>query len=353
MTRVRKNSRIRRPRNAKAFTLVELLVVIAIIGVLVALLLPAVQAARESARRTTCKNNLKQWGLAFQMYHDTKKEFPSGAYSGEGSMWSYYILPHLEQTALSDTATVEEDLSVSGKNFQWAHPGPYTREEILSDPAYRNIVLCETVLPVARCPSAGLPDHQYDASTWNWHVMNRVPASYLGSASGLITNQHDKDDEYVEMGTLDGVLFAVSRIQMEHILDGTSNTMLLGEAVHDIEAQYRSGGSAEAGLGNRKDHWYFGADDIDGSGGPNAARDLSECLGSTAVPINYQKEYPSHTVCSKPSSKECQMTQLAFGSEHPGGAQVLRCDGSVEFFTGSIDPRIWSDLATRESQVLE
>jgi type II secretory pathway pseudopilin PulG len=67
------------------------LVVIAIIGVLVALLLPAIQAAREAARRAQCQNNLKQIGLAFQMHHDVMKRFPPGAVSGEGSMWSYYL----------------------------------------------------------------------------------------------------------------------------------------------------------------------------------------------------------------------------------------------------------------------
>src|SRR5688572_17224372 len=88
----------------RAFTLVELLVVIAIIGILIALLLPAIQAARESARRSQCSNNLKQMGLAIQLHHDTKGTFPTGR-NGTKQMslsWAYFLLPHMEENAIHD-----------------------------------------------------------------------------------------------------------------------------------------------------------------------------------------------------------------------------------------------------------
>ncbi len=91
-------------RRARGFTLVELLVVIAIIGVLVALLLPAIQAARESARRSECMNHLKQIGLAIQNHHDAKKQYPMGR-NGRNSMsvsWAYFLLPQIEEPALYD-----------------------------------------------------------------------------------------------------------------------------------------------------------------------------------------------------------------------------------------------------------
>ena len=97
-------------RQRTAFTLVELLVVIAIIGILIALLLPAVQSAREAARRTQCANNLKEIGLSIHEYHDSKKELPPSAITEHKASWAVFILPYLEQEALCN----EWDI---GRNF--------------------------------------------------------------------------------------------------------------------------------------------------------------------------------------------------------------------------------------------
>jgi prepilin-type N-terminal cleavage/methylation domain-containing protein len=344
------NGMPRATKDRNGFTLVELLVVIAIIGVLVALLLPAVQAAREAARRSQCQNNLKQLGLASQMAHDAKGYFPVGAASGEGSMWSYYILPYIEAAAAQARMKVGEN---TGGNFQWAYNGTYSRSAIEGNKDYANIILCETPFQVFRCPSANLPEHQFNMSTnAGWLVMERAPASYIGSASGLLTNQNIRDANQIKMGSLDGVLFALSKIGIKHVIDGTSNTMLIGEALHDSAAVDKKGGSAESGLGGYKDHWALGADDIDGTGGPPQAGDLSEALGSTAVPINYQNQFPIGEGCPVPgiTAADCQMIQLAFGSAHTGGTQVLRCDGSAELINEGIDALVWRDMATRDSQ---
>lgn len=338
-------------RGRKAFTLVELLVVIAIIGVLVALLLPAIQAAREAARRSQCQNNLRQIGLALQMHHDTFGKFPQGAVPPEGSMWSYYIMPFIEQQNAQNIMNIGEG---GGDNFQWAHPGPYTEDQIRSNPSYINIVAVETRIPSFQCPSNAIPENgQYDISSDNWHVVARQPGSYLGNASGLEVNQNTSR-EYVPgqdltMVHLDGVLFARSEIEMKHITDGTSNTMLVGEALHDVEAQARVGGvEREHELGDHKDHWYFGSDDID------IDNDLSEALGSTGVPMNYQNNFIGQDPCDgREGSPDCQRLQLSFSSAHPGGFQMVRCDGSVEFLGEDIDPIEWRDLATRASQVIE
>lgn len=335
------------PRVRMAFTLVELLVVIAIIGVLVALLLPAVQAAREAARRSQCQNNMKQLGLAAQMYHDTHKEFPVGAASGEGSMWSYYMLPYIEAAAAQARMNVAE---AGGKNFQWAYSGPYT-DANLQTPEFGNIVLCETPFAVFRCPSAGLPEHQYNASTHSWIVMRRSPGSYIGNATGLVFNQNTANGG-IKMAEMDGVLFALSKIAIKHVLDGTSNTLLIGEALHDAESVEKLGAAAEDANGSYKDHWMLGSDDLDGTGGANAARDPSEAMGSTAVPMNYQSQFPTGNGCTGIDAADCQRIQLAFGSAHPGGAMLLRCDGSVEFGNDGIDTKVWSDLGTRDSQIL-
>jgi prepilin-type N-terminal cleavage/methylation domain-containing protein len=329
------------------FTLVELLVVIAIIGVLVALLLPAVQAAREAARRSTCQNNLKQIGLALQMHHDAKGYFPTGAASGEGSMWSYPLLPYLEQNGAVSISKVGEGAS---GNFNWASSAPYDSATIGSDPGSRNIILCEIPFQVFRCPSASLPEAQADVSTQNWIVMKRSPASYLGSATGFLLNQNTfGNTSKAYMGDLDGVLFALSKISIKHVLDGTSNTMIVGEAVHDVDAQ-AAASKREATAGDKKDHWMIGSDDVDGTGGSNAARDPSECLGSTAVPPNFQQGVVGSAVCANSSSADCQKLQLAFGSTHPGMTQIVHCDGSAAVVNDEVDPIVWRDLATRDSE---
>jgi len=335
-------------RSCRAFTLVELLVVIAIIGILVALLLPAVQAAREASRRSQCMNNLKQLGLGLQMYHDTEESFPIGAAMGEGSMWTYYILPYLEETSAFALMNVAE---AAGKNYQWAHPGPYTEQQIANDPVYRNLLLCGMPFAVFRCPSAGLPEYQYSAHAGNWLIMRRSPASYLGCASGLVTNQNVRDSKGIKMGDLDGVIFSNSRIAMRHITDGTSKTVIASEAVHDTASVDAIGNQPESAAGNKKDHWTLGSDDIDGLGGPSAGLDPSEGLGSTAVPINYQNRFLGVVGCGGLSGEDCQKLQLAYGSMHPGIADVLRCDGSVESMSEDVDEIVWRDLGTRASQL--
>jgi prepilin-type N-terminal cleavage/methylation domain-containing protein len=335
-----------RPR-AAGFTLVELLVVIAIIGLLVALLLPAVQSAREAARRSQCLNNLKQLGLALQMYHDQAKRFPTGAVMGEGSMWSYYILPYLEETSAFGMMTVGEG---DKGNFQWAHEGPYTQADVVGDPAYRNLVLCETPFQVFRCPSLGLPEHQYTAQGGGWLVMGRSPASYIACATGLVSDQNVRY-KGIRMANLDGSIFPESHIAVKQITDGTSQTLLVGEAVHDAASVEQLGNKAEPQMGDRKDHWALGSDDIDGIGGPNAGFDPSEGHGSTAVPINFQKQFAGVVGCGGLSNADCQKLQLAFGSAHPGGAQFARCDASADFISEAVDSIVWRDLGTRAGQL--
>ncbi len=323
-------------RSFLGFTLVELLVVIAIIGVLVALLLPAVQAAREAARRSQCSNNSKQTGISLHLYHGTFERFPIGAAPGEGSMWTYHIMPYIEQENVQNLMTIGEG---AAGNFQWAHPGPYTKEDLTSNPSFRNLIAVETPISIFQCPSNAIPvGGQYDVSSDNWHVMARQPSSYLGSASGIALNQ------YSGMTDLDGVLFGNSEVAFKDIEDGTSHTLLVGEALHDVAEQERIGANREQRTGDHKDHWYFGSDDID------INNDLSEALGSTAVPINYRGEPGGGPPCENARRPPCQLFQLSFSSNHPDGIEALLCDGSVTFISESIDSIVWQDMATRASQ---
>lgn len=343
-------------KTKSGFTLVELLVVIAIIAMLVSLLLPAVQSAREAARRSQCSNNLKNIGLAILNYESANEVLPRGANLGEGSMWTAYILSFMEDESLWDLMTIGEGARVgggstkvnAGGNYQWAHPGPYDSAQIGNNLTFRNIVACETLIPTFRCASASLPEYQHDVSSDNWHVMKRVPGSYVGCASGLRVNQN------APRGLLstDGVLFGLENsvpggeVKLKQIEDGTSKTILVGEALHDVVAQIEYGTVREAAIGDHKDIWYIGGDD------PDINNDVSEGLGSTAVPINLHRKSSEGCLDRELGPNYCQQLQIGFSSAHPGIVQVVNGDGSVSTVDEGIEPAIWSDMGTRSGQSL-
>jgi prepilin-type N-terminal cleavage/methylation domain-containing protein/prepilin-type processing-associated H-X9-DG protein len=197
----------------RAFTLIELLVVIAIIGVLIALLLPAVQKVRESANRIKCQNNLKQMGLALQSYHDGNGSFPPGYYynpphTGTGPFglntapgwgWAAYLLPYLEQEPLA-------------RMFDFQVGLEQTR--------YENVRT--TVLSVFKCPSDSKTGVYIVQDPWGEPLGRAATNSYAAcyGAYGPI-------GELPDDGT--GLFFRNSRIRIADITDGTSNTLALGE----------------------------------------------------------------------------------------------------------------------------
>src|SRR5688572_16681105 len=196
-------------RGRMGFTLVELLVVIAIIGLLIALLLPAVQAARESARRTQCINNLKQIGVGLHNYIDVKKEFPAGSL-GDGVNapvvgWSVLILPYMEQDSLFD-------------QFPKTTAGDPALLPALTTAAIRPIL--RTVITPYICPS--------DASKNPIENENRV----FTNAPGFFTsklNYPGNGGNTGGTGIFEGVLGAVKPTKPSDVLDGLSNTMAAGE----------------------------------------------------------------------------------------------------------------------------
>jgi type II secretory pathway pseudopilin PulG len=292
-----------------------MLVVIAIIGILIGLLLPAVQAVRTAARRAQCKNNLKQIGLALNNHHEAFGVLPQGEVGIHGEVWSAFILPYIEQQAIYDRLTSE-----SKAQWAWWTWPPPAESKDPNNPHTRNITACETVLPVFRCLSASIPLHVHDLSAYTppWHVEKRVPATYIGCASGVVTSDVDGDFE-----ELDGVLFNHSKIRFEDIGDGTSHTLLVGEALPE-PAPYTGVKEPRSGTGP-KDHWYIGSDDTDSYNGS----DHSEMLGSTGVPINVRGD------------------ELSFGSAHAGGCHVGLCDGSVRFVSENVNFQTWRRLGQR------
>lgn len=350
-------------RRARAFTLVELLVVIAIIATLIGLLLPAVQTARESARRMSCQNNLKSVALATLGFHDARKGFPMAAEFEVGTAWSSLILPYMEQNNIFEVMTFQED---ADGNYQWAFGVPgITGQAALSNRAYnkfyKNIYACEQAISTFRCPSSQFPANAADISGDNWIVQQRAMSNYLGCVSGTLTADRRRQTATTPWGgtaatevisDLDGIMvnriphqriryngqsFGSTGSKIHGVKDGTSNTILLGEAEPDLAVMPEMGIINENNAANsgRKDHWAFGGDDLD----TNNQGDMSEFLGSTGVPMNAPKVAPG--------SAAFAAYELSFGSRHPGGANFAYADGSVRSLQDSIDPAAYSALGSR------
>ncbi|WP_254506651.1 DUF1559 domain-containing protein [Anatilimnocola floriformis] len=288
----------------RAFTLVELLVVIAIIGVLVALLLPAVQSAREAARRTQCSNNLRQLGIGMHNYHDTLNTFPFG-WSDFGQGWSACILPYIEQAPLWNS-------------IQWNDANDWDIDNSPNEQA------CGTLIKTLRCPSAAIPQYVN-----NQGIPKRVPACYRGVASSTA----DSDDpstsavgRYLEQSDLEGIFFGNSRIAFKNITDGTSNTFMMGECYWDTYSQD----------GNQMDFWYIGSPQVDPW--PANATEFSEFVGSTGVPMNARKI----------ATASGYVKELSFTSFHPVGTLFCMADASVRFVPYTMDAVTYKAMGSRD-----
>jgi len=323
------------------FTLVELLVVIAIIGILVALLLPAIQAAREAARRAQCQNNLKQIALALLNFHDSYGEFPRGAYTSivkndeDGLGWATKILPHLEEQPLYDRI-VRNGLSSGGVNFDgnpW-QPGIFG---VAYSAGLSPIAGGETVLTAFRCPSVDLPEH--------------VPTSSSGIQlrnSGYAVSHYKASRGYCDLGMFwrtgegfnpeicddidlkgDGSFEPVhqqrmTRIQMRNVLDGTSKTIAVGEAAY-----------------------IYAADNRDYPIWMGSAREDGSILFKTENPINCNiSGTQSFPMTSDQRNHMIGEDDCAF-SWHANGAFFGFVDGSVRFLTENLELRFFAMLGNR------
>ncbi|MEL7499999.1 MAG: DUF1559 domain-containing protein [Planctomycetota bacterium] len=250
-----------RSKNNRGFTLVELMVVMSIIGVLIAMLFPAVQQVRDAARRTTCGNNLRQIGVGLLSFEAAHQSFPAGAELGTYHAWSSRILPFVEQTSLYNNLDFK-----------------------LTWDATQNLTARQTSLAVFTCPS-----------TWK---------TYPGSTdySGISGSSHNATRNLGRNGMLFPVTRRFGPVRMASITDGTSNTVMVGEAIAINE--------------NNFGYWSCGLN----------------CIGHDDGPVNNLRGAAD---------------ELA--SSHAGGAQSVFADGSTHFLNEGVALDIIGAICTRNN----
>lgn len=320
-------------RAADGFTLVELLVVIAIIGILVALLLPAVQSAREAARRSTCLNNMRQIGLACLNYESAFGHFPPATErlnpnadpaTRRDYSWVAFILPQMERQPLRDSIDDTVD---------WYHPN--------------NEVPSTTPLNEFRCPSrsglepvsllgpgntagegfgdlseSDLNNHYLAVLGANTELDSTIPYFCSDTSSSFsleteVTGSSRRQEERCITGghgtiANSGVMYRFSDTRMSEVSDGTSNTFLTGEAAFGEPELQRTRAWIVGGNGV----WMYGA------------KNLKYAINSGARPGPARND-------------------MGFGSEHPGGCHFALTDGSASFFSENIERFALYNLATR------
>jgi prepilin-type N-terminal cleavage/methylation domain-containing protein/prepilin-type processing-associated H-X9-DG protein len=306
------------------FTLVELLVVIAIVGALVALLLPAVQSAREAARRTSCLNNLKQLGLAVQQYHTAAGRFPAGLvpvdadagrFGDANNLW-IAVLDYLEEGSLQQKWDDKDYRKNIGEGLD---------------------ATAAQVVPVLLCPSDKLSPPVYHLlldGDYAWMTGLYGLSSYGGSAGTRSFGGTETPPP-----SEDGIFYIKSRIRMTDITDGSAKTLLLGERSHDDPQYDRLTAELDPVMGPMASWGAWAA-------AYNLNTAQADLLLSAAVPLNYRVP---------PGSGEQDWTWeenrlCAYGSEHPGGANFALADGSVRFIADSIALETLQALSTRKGE---
>lgn len=317
-----------------AFTLVELLVVIAIIGVLVALLLPAVQAARESARRSQCVNGMRQLGIGMQNYHDAKKQLPAGNFSCCWGTWQMAILPYIEQQQLGALYKfIPKSVNSLHNDYRYDAVAPS------ATPPVNNLQVVQTRIPTLTCPS---DEPQVDNRQITYHnfVVNYGNTNHIGFDHRIPTNpEYIKflgspfvGDDWNAHPKIEGTFKAIT--------DGLSNTLLASET---LQGQLVAASGVTAEYIDRRGYtwWGWGAG-FETRGVPNSSE-----------PDRMQQRFDCITTLPNPPCAPADPGNLfwaAARSRHPGGVNAAMCDGSVMQVADDIDLAVWRAMGTSQGE---
>ena len=286
---------LRAARRSCGFGLIELVIVIGIIAILFALLLPAVQSAREAARRVECFNRLKQLGIATALFHDVKGELPSGTLLSDSETpyrsWHSQLLPWLEQQSLDEI--IRRDYDALRDPFQ---------------PLYH--------------PNFSKPNSAFACSSDPYSFESHFVSTY-GTWAAVTSFQGVSGESYENTN---GVLFGNSDIRYAEITDGLSNTFLAGERPCSSSFHYG--------------WWYAGV------GNGTGALDHSLGLKETAMPFNGTCAV-AESGLRRPDRPRNECDVRFFWSFHPDGVSFLHCDGSVKFYSYSTNIDVSLRLASR------
>ena len=310
----------------RGFTLVEVLVVIASLGILIAMLLPAVQAAREAARRMACSNNLHQLGIGLHNYLDAHKAFPMNRTGKTLHNWS----------AMSMLAPYVEQANMYGMLDFSAYPySTVTGAGTVADGSV-NLPAAQTVVAVFLCPSDPIGPTDPDGMAPTNYLFN-VGSGLVGNGSILVTST----------GLVpDGVAYQASGVRLAEIVDGTSNTLAIGESTKgmggglapytgDVRLQHiRNTALFPACNATAGDNvWY----------GDRGDKWISGSFPYAAMTFYYPPNSPQAD-CMNGKSTQARMAPRSY---HPGGANVLFCDGHVALLADTLSAEILRGMASR------
>lgn len=311
-------------KSARGFTLVELLVVIAIIGILVGLLLPAVQAAREAARRMQCSNNLKQTGLAMHLYHDAFRTLPVGAWGCCWGTWQVSVLPFMEQRALGDMYV----WSVEAQRYGGTQNLPVTRARL-------GTFTCPSDTPWQGTTFSGVTSHNYVANFGNTGylfptdaISSNVARTVRDDMFGLRYGGAPFERTGHNWSSFQGSR-SVTAFNFGNITDGTSNTLMLSETLQGPESGSTRDLRGFTWFGNGCTFMTYLTPN---SSQPDVLAAASQCINSPVMPC-------TGSTSSRPIT-------FAARSRHTGGVQAAMVDGSVTFYSNNIDWLVWQGLGT-------